>query len=104
MFMIARVVAAIGGRVGQTGVEEAGRLQVEEFGDMLGAVVLEGRALDDGQDARLAGFGLIAPLYGDGVDFPVRVHVDFSSLWHMVILFDKLLYSASCCYHLMVVS
>ena len=66
---------AVGGRVGQAGVEEAGRLQVEQLGDMLGAVVLEGRALDDGQDARFAGFGFIAPLHGDGVDFPVRVHL-----------------------------
>jgi len=69
---------SVGSRVGKAGVEEAGLLQIEQFGDMLGTVVFESGALDDGQDARLAGFGLVAPLYGYGFNFPVRVHVHVS--------------------------
>jgi len=57
----------LGGGVAEPGVEVAGHLQIEEVADKLAAVVLEGRALKDGQHARLAVFRLPAGLNAKGV-------------------------------------
>ena len=61
------VLDRLGGGVAEPGVEVAGHLQVEEVADKLAAVVFEGRALKDGQHARLAVFRLPAGLDAQGV-------------------------------------
>ena len=47
----------------QAGVEITGRFQVEKLSHFFTGIVLIGRALVDGQDARLPVFGRITALY-----------------------------------------
>jgi len=63
-------------RVLQPGVEIAARFEGEELAHVLAAVVLERRALDDGQDAGLARLRLPAALHAARVN--ARFHVPLS--------------------------
>lgn len=57
------------GGVLEAGVEVARGFEVEEVGHVLGGVVFEGSALDDGEDAALAILGLPSALHADGSGF-----------------------------------
>ena len=62
------------GRVGQTCVEVAFLLQVEEVGHFFCVVILERGALDDGEHARFTILGLPACLYAERGAFHFLCH------------------------------
>ena len=62
------VFHAFEGGIAEPGVEMAGDIQIEELAEVVGGVELEGGALDDGQDARVAVPGLPAGLDATGFD------------------------------------
>ena len=68
------VFDAFEGGVAQARVEMAGHFEVEQLAEDFGGIVLEGRALEDGQDARVAVFRLPAGLHAAGFDSLFRVH------------------------------
>ena len=55
------------GGVLQPGIEVAVGFQVEQLAHILAGVVFEGGGLDDGDLARLAVAGGVAPLHADGI-------------------------------------
>ena len=73
------VLDAFEGGVAQARVEMAGNFQVEELAEVVGGVVLEGGALEDGQHARLAVLGLPAGLHATRFDVLFRIHGEL--LW-----------------------